>query len=139
MVLYWNLLEFVLTTASDLAAPYIDPRPYKSAQARHIPANVKNKINRRKCLLKLDRLRNSNCNFLEIRMLSKDIRNFHYTFKKNKITNLALSKGKANNLWRAIKVAKNVNQDTIPSNMTLGGQSIEDNNRANAFAMFFKE
>ena len=43
------------------------------------------------------------------------------------------------NLWRAIKVAKNLNQDTIPLNLTHGGLPIEVNNRANAFATFFKE
>ena len=90
-------------------------------------------------LLKLDRLRNSNVNFLEIRKLNKEIMLFHFTSKKNKIMNLVLCNGNANNLWRAIKVAKNLNQDTIPLNLTHGGLPIEVNNRANAFATFFKE
>ena len=91
-----------------------------------------NKINRRKRLLKLDLLRQSNLHFLEIKTLSNDIKSYYRSYKINKVKNTALSNGNVNNLWKAIKIAKNLSCDTIPSNLTHDGVPVD--NVANAFA-----
>ena len=42
-------------------------------------------------------------------------------------------------MWKAVKVAKNLNTDSIPSNLTLAGIPIATHETANAFAKFFNE
>ena len=58
--------------------------------------------------------------------------------KINNVKKVLLSDGNVNKIWKAIKMAKNLNCDTIPTNLTHGGVSIRPNNIANEFAKFFK-
>ena len=43
------------------------------------------------------------------------------------------------NIWKAVKVAKNLNHESIPTNLTLKGLPIAPGDAANAFAAFFNE
>ena len=49
----------------------------------------------------------------------------------------AMGNGNAGNLWKAVKLAKNVNLGDIPANLTLGGKPIATHDVPNAFASFF--
>ena len=42
-------------------------------------------------------------------------------------------------IWRAVKVAKNLNHDSIPANLSLNGTPIAPHETANAFAKFFND
>ena len=43
------------------------------------------------------------------------------------------------NIWRAVGAAKDLNPDTIPSNLTVGGSSVEPSEAAEAFAKYFSQ
>ena len=43
------------------------------------------------------------------------------------------------NLWKAVKVAKNLNSDDLPSNLTLNGIPVAEGDVADAFAKHFDE
>ena len=49
------------------------------------------------------------------------------------------AKGGNINIWKAVKKAKNVNVDTIPTNLTLGGIPIAAGQAANSFANYFHD
>ena len=47
--------------------------------------------------------------------------------------------GVSQNLWGAVKLAKGLNPDEIPRNLTLGGVAIDENDIAGSFARHFSE
>ena len=83
-------------------------------------------------------MRNINTHFEKIRDLSKEIRLYFQTLKVNRVRRVAAG-GQGADLWKAVKIAMNLNIDHIPQNMTLGGQPIAPSDTANAFAAFFNK
>ena len=47
--------------------------------------------------------------------------------------------GPNGNIWKAVKIAKNLNKESIPENLTLGGVPIAAGNIAGSFAAHFNE
>ena len=47
--------------------------------------------------------------------------------------------GNSKTLWDAVNLAKNCNIETIPESLTLNNIKLNPNDRAQAFANFFKE
>ena len=43
------------------------------------------------------------------------------------------------NIWKAVKVAKNLNEDSIPKNLSWGGIPVAENDIANSFASYFSQ
>ena len=83
-----------------------------------IPNGIKNLINRRKRLLKIEKINKTTLNLPSIKLLSREISNY---FSRQRIGNVKrAATGPNGNLWRAVKRAKNIVQDKIPSNSTLG-------------------
>ena len=73
----------------------------------------------------------------EIRNLNKEIRTHFTGIRRDKVRRLATaSKGNVG-LWKAVKLAKNLNNNDIPKNMSLGGLPVSQLNLANAFAEYF--
>ena len=87
-------------------------------KVKKIPPFVKNKINLRKRLLMLEKKRNSVELAPSIKILSKLIGDYFANDKAARVRSLAM--GAKVNLLRAVNVAKNVNSNTIPKNLTLG-------------------
>ena len=73
----------------------------------------------------------------EIRELNKLIRN-HFV-EKRKLNVRCAANGTKGNIWRAVGIAKDLNPDTIPANMTLGGVKVDPFNVAGAFAKHFAD
>ena len=69
--------------------------------------------------------------------MSKEIRTTFANLKIGRVKRAA--KGGNINLWKAVKKAKNVNVDTIPTNLTLGGTPIAAGQAANSFAHYFHD
>ena len=67
--------------------------------------------------------------------LNKEIRTFHLSKKISTVKQAA--SGPGGNIWKAVKRAKNVVHDEIPSNLTLGGIPVACGNVANSFAKHF--
>ena len=77
----------------------------------------------------------------EIKKLSLEIKNHFHSIKKARVACVAMGKcnGNGGNLWKAVKIARNVVCDSIPTNLTLGGLPIATHDVPNAFASFFSE
>ena len=47
--------------------------------------------------------------------------------------------GNKGNIWKAVKIAKNLNVDSLPKNLSLGGIPVAENDIANSFALHFSK
>ena len=134
---HWNVLENCLINVVD----YLAPLEYKSVVPKKLasstPKRIKSLLNLRKRLLKNDRQRNNSLNTPRIKLLSKEIRT-HYLNKKISMVRQAAT-GSNINLWKAVKIAKDLTAETIPINLTLGGANVVAGEAANSFAKFFHE
>ena len=119
----WNSLENSLINAADFVAPLMYPPPSKNHKNHPIstPVLIKNKMNKRKRLLQLDKARNCVHHQAEIKVLNSEINEFFAKKRVDKVKSHA--KGQKQNLWKAVKVARGLNPDEIPSDLTLGGGS----------------
>ena len=115
---HWNVLENYIINVVDCLAPleYNSVVPKKLASS--IPKRIKSLLNLRKRLLKNNRQRNNSFNAPRIKLLSKEIPT-HYLKKKISRVRQAATGGNIN-LWKAVKIAKDLTADTIPNNLTLG-------------------
>ena len=77
---HWKGLENVIVNTVDQMAPlsYFNTNLKKKSE---IPKVIRNKINRRKIFLKLDRLRSTTEHAAKIRILNKEIRDYFYLFQ----------------------------------------------------------
>ena len=70
---YWNLLERIIIEAVDSVAPLKSVKISLTNKCKSLPPNVKMKLNRRKRLLRSDRLNNCSTNSLIIKGLNKEM------------------------------------------------------------------
>ena len=101
----WNYIENVIINAVDLAAPLMSSSNY-SKRKNCIPTLVKNKLNKRKRLLRQSKQNNDNVNFTEIRTLNKEIKDYFEGVKVSSIRRVGLGTGA--DLWKAVRIAKNI-------------------------------
>ena len=133
----WSMLENVFINVIDIFAPLTSAifkiKPLKTTA----PPCIKHKINRRKKLIRSVRSVNSVTNSSEIRILNKEIRDYFVGVKISNIKRAGLGVGA--NLWKAVKLAKNLTTNDLPSNLTLGGNPVAGCNVANSFAKHFND
>ena len=134
---HWNALENCIINVVDYLVPLEYSDPVFNVTQNTTPKAIKNLINVRKRLLHNDRQRNSSFNAPRIKLLSKEIRFYFTNKKKNRVRRAAV--GGNINLWKAVKIAKNLTAGDIPSNLTLGGIPIADGRAADSFAKHFHE
>ena len=72
-----------------------------------------------------------------IKDLNKQIKAHFFESKRKLILNKVTSD--QNNIWKAVKIAKGCSGNKIPRNLTVRGSSIDPENLAEAFAVFFHE
>ena len=74
-----------------------------------------------------------------IKLLTKEIKLHFETAKKKLVEGVAMggSAGGKGNIWKAVKIAKNFNTNSLPKNMTLGDTPIATCDTANVFGQFF--
>ena len=75
---HWNCLETIIIDCIDDCAPIIYVASCDEAKPKNVPIHVKTKLNTRKRLLKLDRLRSSTVNAPRIKDLNKEITTILY-------------------------------------------------------------
>ena len=90
-----------------------------------MPVNIKSKLNERKRLLKSNRRFCTRERSERIKQLNKEIKNHFYVNTKNKITRTIIP-GNTQSLWKAVKMAKDVNTKELPQEMYRSGQKIAD-------------
>ena len=133
----WNCLEDILVSSIDLHAPLTTtPKPTKSKPLMLNPL-IKMKLNKRKRLLKYNRDHNSITKCPEIKILNKEIVTHFRGLKSSNVKRAAM--GNKGNIWKAVKIAKNLNVDSLPKNLSLGGIPVAENDIANSFAVYFSK
>jgi hypothetical protein len=112
----WNAIENVIINTVDKLAPVkmfpINP-PNNSLK---VPRSIKQKLNKRNRLLKL---RFDPRHIPQIRSLSNDIKEYFHRKKVSKVKKATL--GPKTNIWKAVKVAKDLSTMGLPPNRTIGG------------------
>ena len=134
---HWSYLENLILHIVDELAPLTPFNENVGVKVKTIPPFVKNKINLRKRLLMLEKKRKCTELAPRIKLLSKLIGDYFANDKAARVRSAAM--GSKVNLWKAVKVAKNVNCSSIPKNLTLGGVAINDGCVAESFAKIFHE
>ena len=130
---HWSLIEHVLIKSIDSLCPLITFTDRHKIQTA--PPNIRNKINKRKRLLRLDKLNKNLLHMPTIKSLTKEIKLY---FSNKLLANVKrAATGPKGNLWRAVKKAKNLVHDEIPSELTLVGLAVAPNDVANSFANHF--
>ena len=79
---------------------------------------ITQKINKRKRLLQSDKKNKSTTNAPVIKLLNAEIKNYFANIKLQRVKRAAL--GPSVNLWKAVKLAKNLCPPDFPQNLTLG-------------------
>ena len=77
------------------------------------------------------------CNFNEIRFLNREIKTYFASIKISNVWRATL--GGSANLWKAVKLAKNIVTNELPSDLTLVGVPVAGGDVANSFAKHFSE
>ena len=135
----WNYIENVIIKAADMVAPLISQSNVFSHKPNITPTNVKNKMNKRKRLLRLNGVTFDAHRSAEIKVLNKEINAFFVDKKKKKVKGCV--RGPKPDIWKAVRAAKdiNINQEGIPMNLTLAGVRIPVSEIANSFAAHFRD
>ena len=132
---HWNYLENVLINTIDEICPLVTITHKLKSFKMKTPRNISHKINRRKRLLRTDRKNNSKSNHVEIRNLNQAIKKHYASLKIGDVRKACL--GVNGNLWKAVKIAKNLVPVDLPDDLNLGGVPVSD--VANSFAKHFHD
>ena len=114
----WNYLEVTLVNAIDIHAPLSILSRNLSGKITFLNPNFKRKMNKRKRLLKYNKEHNSTEKSPEIKILNKEICSHFRGIKISNVKKAAM--GIKGNIWKAIKIAKNLNEDSVPKNLSRG-------------------
>ena len=134
----WNLFDNIMINVIDKLAPLKPYMKLSKIEPKSTPNVIKCKINLRRKLL--NKQKNNHSNILRDRIanLNFEIKLHFATLKSNSIRKKIIP-GNSKTLWDAVKIAKNVNIPTIPNNMTLNNNPIQNDDILNVFADFFHE
>ena len=110
---YWNQFESTLIEIVDHLVPL--EKTSTKCQKETPPQAIKTKINRRNRLIKKlkQNINNPNETRHELKTLNKEIKYFFHKQKIRKIRNGILP-GNSKSLWNAVKVAKDINVNSLP-------------------------
>ena len=134
---HWNALELLLTRSIDEISPLKPVKLNFVYKGSKISNSITQKINKRKRLLKSDKKSNSTSNAPTIKLLNRDIRDYFHGIKLGRVKQAAM--GPKVNLWKAVKLAKDLCPPDIPLNLTLNGNPVAEGDTAACFANFFYE
>ena len=134
---YWNILESVLINTIDSIAPISVFSSNPKTRNSELPLTIKAKVSKRKRLLKLNKINNCSLRLAEIKSLNVEINKFFQTKRALKVKQAAL--GPKINIWKAVKIAKNVCHVDMPQIITVGGRPVHPDRIADAFASHFDD
>ena len=131
----WNIFENKLINVIDSLVPYTTFTNNRIKQISN-PPHVKNWLNVRHRLLKnFNRTKNISIK-TQIRSLDQKIRAYFREKRKNEIRK-SLRPGDSKSLWKAVRVAKDLNPESIPPNLTHLSTPIPPTLIPDAFADIF--
>ena len=132
---FWNNLENGIVGVVDAVAPVTEFT--NNYTTRSGPQTVlKPLINKKRRLLKLYKTSKREQLLDNIKEINKSIVEKSKHIKRNSVRR-SLVPGNSKSLWNAVNLAKDINPNTIPHNMSDNGSNIDPNNLSDAFAQFF--
>ena len=134
---HWNVLESILVDVVDKLAPLFTQIVKINNKKKVVPRNIKQKINKRKRLVRANLRNSSPASSSEIRLLNGEIKSYFAGIKIGNVRSAASGGGA--NLWKAVKLAKNLVANELPSDLTLGRAPVAPGDVANSFARHFSE
>ena len=131
----WNDFENKLIEVVDLLAPL---SKFKGEFIVTKPCPViKNKLNLRNRLLKIQKQRPTLDLKKRIKNLNVEIKN-HFRFEKRNNVRRKIVPGNSKSLWSAVNAAHDNGSSTLPDCMTLEGRAVCEHERSDCFANFFE-
>ena len=132
---HWYALEHIIVHCVDKFAPITNVCVNENVKHQKLPIHVKQKLNKRKRLLKQDKITKSTTHVPEIKVLNLEIKNFFATKRTERV--LRAATGANANIWHAVRNAKKLNKIGIPSNLTCGGKPVAEGLVAQSFGSYF--
>ena len=134
---YWNIFENKLINVVDRLIPITE---FENNKVKHSspPPIVKNWLNTRQRLLKIQNNRPDPIIKSKIKSLDLQIR-AHFRKQKTNDIRRSIKPGNSKSLWQAVKTAKNINPETIPTNLTYNAITVPPNSIPDSFADFFEK
>ena len=132
---YWNCFESLLVDIVDQVAP-LEKIGNNKPSHNFIPANIKNKINKRDRLLKKTISNNTPEKRSLLKTLNKEIKNYFHLTKSKKVRRGILP-GNSKTLWDAVNIANDKNVTRLPDKLFLSGLEVPESKIATAFGDYF--
>ena len=132
---FWNHLESKVLSVVDELVPmttFINNTYVKEKT----PCHIKAAINKRKRMLAKFKVNKSQLQLKEIKIINKLIKK-HYHEEKTKRVKRSIVPGSSESIWKAVKIARDLNVTTLPCKMTNNGEDIEEEKLADKFAEYF--
>ena len=132
---YWNCFENKLVKVVDRLCP-LSTFISNSDSNTTVPQHIKNKLNIRRRLL--SKLKTKKCSQIkmQIKKLDKEIRFFFHSSKAKSVRRNIIP-GNSSSLWRAVKVARDVDTNDLPRVLFEGGVEVEKKLWPDRFAEHF--
>ena len=121
----------------DKIVPVVPFKQNVTLSSQKVSPIIKNKINQRNRLLKRFKINHNQEIKQRISNLNCEIRQ-HFTQIKKRKVRLGIIPGNSKTLWDSVKIAKDLNIQTIPKQMTLNNVEINERDIPDAFASFFE-
>ena len=132
---FWNELENRLIGVVDEIAP-LATSSNNTIKTTVMPPNLKNKINIRKRLIKSNKNHPCPLKLEKIKSINKEIKS-HYNQARATKVRRSIIPGNTASLWKAVKIAKDVNITELPNTMRENGVEIEKKSLPDRLASFF--
>ena len=133
---YWNQFETKILQIVDDIAPMTTFKN-NTYNKNATPDFIKKKTNLRKRLIKTKKYRKDPSIYQKIKDLNREIKAY-YNKSKSKRVRQSILPGNTQSLWRAVKIAKDVNTSSIPNKMyTKNEVPIDSGQLPQSFADFF--
>ena len=133
---YWNQFETKILQIVDDIAPMTTFKN-NTYNKNATPDFIKKKTNLRKRLIKTNKYRKDPSIYQKIKDLNREIKAY-YNKSKSKRVRQSILPGNTQSLWRAVKIAKDVNTSSIPNKMYTKNEVLIDSGQLpQSFADFF--
>ncbi len=133
----WNKFEDQLASVTEIVAPTVEFTNNTTIKSQITPTVVKRKMRLRKKLLNALKISPDDELKSRLKNLDIEIKPFHSTQLRKKIRKDIIP-GNNRSLWRAVGIAKNLNQEELPETMYHNGNKINNDELAEKFSEFFE-
>ena len=131
----WDIFENNLINVVDVLVPETEFRANITRKSE-MPEIIKSKINKRKRMLQRYKNFKLQSTKIVIKSLDKEIRAHFHTCKIKNVRR-SITPGNTESLWKAVKLARDVNVCGLPNKMFSGGELVMEPELSEKFGKFF--